>query len=90
MRSTSKTPNSKSTLNERLHKARQRYNLALVAAAVSIFISLTGVEVVLTGKASVGADITTGGMAATVQCIQSVKDTNDRLDRILAELKDEE
>jgi hypothetical protein len=29
-------------------------------------------------------------MAASVRCIQLAKDSNDRLDRILAELKDEE
>jgi hypothetical protein len=42
------------------------------------------------GKVSEGAVTATGGMVASVRCIELAKDTNDRLDRILAELKDEE
>jgi len=44
----------------------------------------------LSGKVSYGSVTATGGMAASVRCIQRASDTNDRLDRILAELKDEE
>jgi hypothetical protein len=36
-----------------------------------------------------GTVITGGGMAASVRCIQLAKDANDRLDKLLAELKDE-
>ncbi|MBD2770691.1 TRADD-N-associated membrane domain-containing protein [Iningainema tapete] len=79
-----------SIADERLRQARHSFNLALVATAVSTFISLIGAGLLLTGRASVGADIATGGMVATVQCIRHVKDSNDKLDKILAELKDED
>ncbi len=90
-----KTPNSKSAIElsiaqERLRQARYSFNLALVATALSAGISLIGYGLLLSGKVPEGAVTATGGMAASVRCIQLAKDTNDRLDRILAELKDEE
>lgn len=95
MRYTQKLPNSKSALkldiaDECLRQARYSFNLALVATAASVCISLVGSGLLLTGKVPEGAVTATGGMAASVRCIQLAKDTNDRLDRILAELKDEE
>jgi len=95
MRYTLKTPNSKSAIElsiaqERLRQARYSFNLALIATALSAGISLIGSGLLLSGKVPEGAITTTGGMAASVRCIQLAKDTNDRLDRILAELKDEE
>lgn len=91
-----KKPKSKSALElrivkeERLHKARQSFKLALGTTVVFTFISLTGLGVVLTGGASVGKDITTSGMAAIVSSIQFVKDSGDKLEKILAELNDED
>ena len=90
-----KKPNSKSAIElsiagERLRQARHSFNLAFVATAVSTFISLTGAGLLLSGKASEGAVTATTGMVASVRCVQLAKDTNDRLDRILAELKDED
>ncbi len=79
-----------SIAQERLRQARHSFNLAFVATAVSTFISLTGAGLLLSGKASEGAVTATGGMVASVRCVQLAKDSNDRLDKILAELKDED
>lgn len=86
-----KKPNFKSALElsiaqERLRQARHSFNLAFVATAVSTFISLIGAGLLLSGKASEGAVTATGGMIASVRCVQLAKDSNDRLDKILVEL----
>lgn len=95
MRYTLKKPNSKSALklniaDERLRQARHSFNLALIATALSAGISLIGSGLLLSGKVPEGTVTAAGGMAASVRCIQLAKDTNDRLDKILAELKDED
>ncbi|MDF5729686.1 MAG: hypothetical protein PUP92_17185 [Rhizonema sp. PD38] len=88
-------PNSKSALElsiaqERLRQARHSFNLAFIATAASTFISLSGAGLLLSGKASEGAVTATGGIVASVRCVQLAKDCNDRLDKILAELEDED
>lgn len=75
---------------ERLRQARYSFNLALIATALSVGISLIGSGLLLWGKVPEGAVTATGGMAASVRCIQLAKDANDRLDRVLSELNDEE
>ncbi|MHC5916015.1 MAG: TRADD-N-associated membrane domain-containing protein [Nostoc sp.] len=88
------TPNSHSTIElsiaqERLRQARYSFNLALTATALSASISLVGAGLLLLGKVREGTVTAAGGMAASVRCVQLAKDTNDRLDKILAELDDE-
>ncbi|GEM_PF-3039339 len=95
MRYTQKLPNSKSALRldiagECLRQSRYSFNLALFTTAASVCISLVGNGLLLWGKVPEGAVTAAGGMAASVRCIDLVKDANDRLDRILTELKDEE
>ncbi len=87
-------PNSYSTIElsiaqERLRQARYSFNLALIATALSACISLVGAGILLSGKVPEGTVTAAGGMAASVRCIQFAKDTNDRLDKVLAELKDQ-
>ncbi|KOP23285.1 hypothetical protein AMR41_26965 [Hapalosiphon sp. MRB220] len=87
-------PNSYSTIElsiaqERLRQARYSFNLALIATALSACISLVGAGLLLSGKVPKGTVTAAGGMAASVRCIQFAKDTNDRLDKVLAELKDQ-
>ncbi|TBR56409.1 hypothetical protein B4U84_30065 [Westiellopsis prolifica IICB1] len=87
-------PNSYSTIElsiaqERLRQARYSFNLALIATALSACISLVGAGLLLSGKVPEGTVTAAGGMAASVRCIQFAKDTNDRLDKVLAELKDQ-
>ncbi len=67
---------------ERLRQARLSFNLALVATAMSTFISLTGAALLLTERANEGAVTAAAGMAASIRCVQLAKDANDRLDRI--------
>lgn len=79
-----------SIAQERLRQARYSFNLALVATALSACISLVGAGLLLSGKVPEGTVTAAGGMAASVRCIQLAKDTNDRLDKILPELKDDD
>jgi len=79
-----------SIAGERLRQARYSFNLALFATAASVCTLLVGSGLLLSGKVPEGVVTATGGMAASVRCIQLAKDSNDRLDRILTELKDEE
>ena len=78
-----------SIAQERLRQARYSFNLALVATALSACISLVGGWLLLSGKVPEGTVTAAGGMAASVRCIQLAKDTNDRLDKILPELKNQ-
>ncbi|GAA6617586.1 TRADD-N-associated membrane domain-containing protein [Scytonema sp. NUACC26] len=71
-----------SVAQERLRQARLSFNLALVATAVSTFISLVGAALLLTLRANEGAVTAASGMVACVRCVQLAKDANDRLDRI--------
>lgn len=75
--------------HERLRQAKYSFNLALIATALSACISLVGAGLLLSGKVPEGTVTAAGGMAASVRCIQLAKDANDRLDKILPELKDE-
>lgn len=79
-----------SITQERLRQARCSFNLALIATALSACISVVGGGLMLSGKVSEGTVTAAGGMAASVRCIQLAKDANDRLDKILPELKDED
>ncbi|MUG92754.1 hypothetical protein F7734_09950 [Scytonema sp. UIC 10036] len=80
-------PSSEPNLNqeitkERLRQARQSFNLALVATAMSTLIGLVGASLLLTEKANEGAVTAASGMVASVRCAQLAKDANDRLDKI--------
>ena len=79
-----------SIAQERLRQARLSFNLALIATATSACVSLLGAGLLLAGQATQGAVTTTGGLAFSVRCVQLAKDANDRLDKILAELQDED
>lgn len=88
------TPNSHliiklSIAQERLRQARYSFNLALITTGLSACISIVGAGLLLSGKVPEGGVIAAGGIAASVRCVQLAKDTNDRLDKILAELEDE-
>ncbi|MEH1821537.1 MAG: hypothetical protein V7L31_21060 [Nostoc sp.] len=75
---------------ERLRQARYSFNLALVATALSACISLIGAGLLLSGKVTEGTFTAVGGMATSVRCIQFAKEANDRLDKTLVEMKDED
>ncbi|MBW4428787.1 TRADD-N-associated membrane domain-containing protein [Nostoc sp.] len=77
-------------IKERVRQARYSFNLALIATALSACISLVGAGLLLSGKVPEGTVTAAGGMAASVRCTRLAKDANDRLDKILCQLKDEE
>ena len=88
-------PNSQQNLEliitqERIRQARYSFNLALIATAVSACIGLVGAGVILSNKVPEGTVTAAGGLASSVRCIQLAKDANDRLDKVLEELKDED
>ena len=88
-------PNSHLTIElsiaqERLRQAHHSFNLALIATTMSFCISLVGAGLLLSGKVPEGTIAAAGGLASSVRCIQLAKDTNDRLDKILVELNDED
>ena len=95
MQPATKMPNPHSEIEfsiaqERLRQARRSSNLALIATALSACISFVGGGFMLSGKVSEGTVTAAGGMAASVRCIQLAKDANDRLDKILPQLKDKD
>lgn len=79
-----------SIAKERLRQARYSFNAALTATAISACISLMGAAFLLLGKITEGAVTAAGGMATSVGCINFAKDANDRLDKLMKELIDED
>ena len=77
-------------ITERLRQARYSFNTALAASGVSVCIGLVGAGLVLSGKVTEGTVTASGGMAASVSCINFAKDANDRLDKLMKELMDED
>ncbi|MEA5567515.1 TRADD-N-associated membrane domain-containing protein [Anabaena sp. UHCC 0399] len=75
-----------SIAQERLRQARWSFNVALAMTMASAVISLVGVGLLLSGKTTEGSVAAAGGFASSVRCLQLAKDTNDRLDKIAAEI----
>ncbi|MBW4558210.1 MAG: hypothetical protein KME59_20215 [Trichormus sp. ATA11-4-KO1] len=75
-----------SIAQERLRQARWSFNLVLAMTAAFTLISLVGVGLLLSGKTTEGSFAAAGGFASSVRCLQLAKDTNDRLDKIAAEI----
>jgi hypothetical protein len=75
-------------IQERIRQASLSFNLSLFAATASVFVSLTGAGLLLSGNLPEGAIAAASGAGSTVYCIKLAKDSNDRLDRIFAELND--
>ena len=74
---------------ERLRQARYGFNLALTTTAVSFCISLVGAGLLLLDKVPSGAITSAMGLVSSVQYFRFSKDANDRLDKILDELEDD-
>ncbi|BAZ33705.1 hypothetical protein NIES4074_62190 (plasmid) [Cylindrospermum sp. NIES-4074] len=88
------TSNSFSTIEfyivqERLRQARYSFNLSLIATTISFFIGLVGAGLILSNKIPEGTVAAAGGLASSMRCFQLAKDANDRLDKLLNEIKDE-
>jgi hypothetical protein len=82
------SPIEQNIAQERLRQARNTSNLALISTAIATGISLLGAALLLTGKVPEGAVTTAGGLASSLHCIRLAKDANDRLDKLLTELND--
>ncbi len=74
---------------ERLRQAGLSFNLALIASAISFFISLIGGGLLLSGKVPSGTVTTALGLVSSAGCLKFAKDANDRLDKILDESEDD-
>lgn len=74
---------------ERLRQARYSFNLSLIATTLSFFIGFVGAGLILSNKIPEGTVAAAGGLVSSVRCIQLAKDANDRLDKVLAEIKNE-
>ena len=79
-----------SIAQERLRQARLSFNLALAATAISFFISLMGGGLLLSGKNPSGTVTSAVGLISSAGCLKFGKDSNDRLDKILDELEDDD
>jgi hypothetical protein len=73
---------------ERLFQASLSFKLASIATAAFATVSLIGAGLLLSGNLPEGAIAAASGAGSTVYCIKLAKDSNDRLDRIFAELND--
>ncbi|HEY9876854.1 MAG TPA: hypothetical protein V6D29_00300 [Leptolyngbyaceae cyanobacterium] len=74
---------------ERLRQAHLSFNLAFVATATSVSVGLIGAGLLLSGKVPEGTVTATGGLVSSIRCVQLAKDANDRLDKVLVDLQDE-
>ncbi len=83
------SPIELSIAQERLRQASHSFNLALNATTVSFFIGLVGAGLILSNKVPEGTVAGAGGLASSVCCISLAKDANDRLDKVLAEINEE-
>ncbi len=72
-------------MQERLRQAHLSFNLALIATGICFFITLIGGGLLLLDKVSSGTITSAVGLVSSVGCLKLAKDTNDRLDKILAE-----
>ena len=75
---------------ERIRQARYSFNLALAMTAVCAAIGLTGAGLLVAGKVPEGMIATTGGMSPVILCVKFAREANDRLDKIVKELKDDD
>ena len=82
------SPIEQNIAQERIRQARNASNLALISTAIATGISLLGAALLLTGKVPEGTVTTAGGLASSIHSIRLAKDSNDRLDKLLAELND--
>jgi hypothetical protein len=74
---------------ERLRQARYSFNMALVSSAVCAGISFMGAAMLLFGKVAEGTVVASSGVLSSAGCIRLAKDANDRLDKIMNELLDD-
>ncbi|MDQ2097941.1 MAG: hypothetical protein QQW96_09870 [Tychonema bourrellyi B0820] len=80
-------------IQERLRQAKFSFNVTIGLAIVSASISILGIGMLFSGKISEGSVATAGGLASNVVSVgllKFTKETNDRLDRLAKEFKDDD
>ncbi len=68
---------------ERIRQAKLAFNAALIAAALSSGITLTGIGLLYFRQISEGVATTAGGLASNVAFAAIAKDANNRLDEAM-------
>ena len=80
-------------IQERLRQAKFIFNVTLGLTIVSASISMFGIGLLLSGKVTEGKLATAGGLTSnivSVRLLKFTKETNDRLDRLAKEFKDDD
>jgi len=78
---------------ERLRQAKLSFNATLGLTMLSASMSILGIGMLFSGKIPEGTVTTAGGLASeivSVQLLKFTKETNDRLDRLAKEFKDDD
>jgi hypothetical protein len=80
-------------IQERLRQAKFIFNVTLGLTIVSASISIFGIVLLFSGKVTEGSVATAGGLTSnivSVELLKFTKETNDRLDRLAKEFKDDD
>ncbi|MEG4419804.1 hypothetical protein QUA70_14645 [Microcoleus sp. LAD1_D5] len=80
-------------MQERLRQAKCTVNATLWLTIVSASISIFGIGLLFSGKVTEGKLATAGGLTSnivSVGLLKFTKETNDRLDRLAKEFKDDD
>ncbi|MEG4349500.1 hypothetical protein QUA74_07135 [Microcoleus sp. LAD1_D3] len=80
-------------IGERLRQAKSSFNATLGLTMLSACLSILGIGMLFSGKIPEGRVTTAGGLASeivSVQLLKFTKETNDRLDRLAKEFKDDD
>ncbi len=80
-------------MQERLRQAKFSSNVTLGLTIVSAFIPIFGIVLLFSGKVTEGSVATAGGLTSnivSVGLLKFTKETNDRLDRLAKEFKDDD
>ena len=80
-------------IQERLRQAKFIFNVTLGLTIVSASISILGIGLLFSGKVTEGSVATAGGLTLNIvsgRLLKFTKETNDRLDRLAKEFKDDD
>jgi len=80
-------------IQERLRQAKFSFNVTLGLTIVSGSLSILGIGLLFSGKVTEGSVATAGGLTSNivrVGLLKFTKETNDRLDRLAKEFKDDD
>lgn len=80
-------------IQERLRQAKFSFNVTIGLTIVSASIIIVGIGLLFSGKVTEGSVATAGGLTSnivSVGLLKFTKETNDRLDRLAKEFKDDD